>query len=176
MNRPFAAEHAHSAHQCDRGHAPARLLTILTAALSLTFGSLGPAAADETDNYKTVDGLGVYLGILPAAMVEGHPKAHAEAEMHGGPPSGAHAYHIIIAIFEETSGERVEDAKVSAVVSGLGQIGRTNVTLEPMSIEDTVTYGAFIDLAGMERFNIAVSITGPEKHDPVRVDFVNEHF
>jgi len=176
MNRPIAAEHAHSAHQCGRGQAPARLLTILVVALTLAFGAVGPAAADETDNYQTVDGMGVYLGILPAAMVEGHPIAHAEAEMHGGPPSGAHAYHIIIAIFEETTGERVEDAKVTAVVSGLGHVGRTNVTLEPMSIEDTVTYGAFIDLSGMERFDIAVSITVPGKRDPVRVDFVNEHF
>lgn len=153
----------------------ASLLATLAAALSVMLMLIGPAAADDTANYQTVDGLGVYLGIVPAAIVKGHPKGHTEAEMHGGPPKGGHAYHIVIAIFEEQSGARVENARVSAMVAGAGHVGGTNFSLEPMSIADTITYGGFIDLLPTERYQIVVTIGIPGRPEPVRVTFAQEH-
>lgn len=95
--------------------------------------------------------------------------------MHGGPPGGAHAYHIIIAVFEAASGARVENATVTAMVSGAGHVGGSNLALEPMAIADTATYGGFIDLLATERYDIAVSIGIPGRRDPVRVTFAEEH-
>ncbi|MBN9307771.1 MAG: hypothetical protein J0I99_15950 [Devosia sp.] len=132
-------------------------------------------AADDTSNFKTVAGISVYMGLMPAEIVKGHPAGHTEAQMHGGPPSGPHAYHLVVALFDEATGNRIENARVAATVSGLGHIGQTSVALEPMLIADTVTYGAFIDLRALERFDIALTIKVPDRPDPVRVDFAEEH-
>lgn len=147
----------------------------LVTALILMFSIGGQAEADDAANYQTKDGLAVYLGLMPTAIVAGHPPGHPEASMHGGAPSGTHAYHVVIAVFDEKTGERVENATVTAVVSGLGHVGTTNVAMEPMLIDGTVTYGAFVDLRALARFDVAVTILVPWRDAPVRVDFANEH-
>jgi hypothetical protein len=146
------------------------VFSFLAAALWLGFVSLGPASAEENENYKVAQGLGVYLGILPAGMVKG-PKAI----MHGGAPRGQHEYHIIIAVFDAATSERVENAKVTATVSGLGHVGQNTLELEPMAIAGTVTYGGFVDLRGNDRYDIAVDISVPGRNAPVRVSFTYEH-
>ena len=42
------------------------------------------ATAAEDAQYKTANGLAVYLGVVPAEIVKGHPSGHAETTMHGG--------------------------------------------------------------------------------------------
>lgn len=153
-------------------HLIGRLLAGLVLALLLTGGQV---AADDTGNFKTVAGISVYMGLMPAEIVKGHPAGHTEAQMHGGPPSGPHAYHLVVALFGVATGNRIENARIAATVSGLGHIGPTKVALEPMLIADTVTYGAFIDLRALERFDIAITITVPDRPEPVRVDFADEH-
>jgi hypothetical protein len=59
---------------------------LLGVLLVLSLGSLGRAAEDA--QFKTVAGLAVYLGVVPAAIVKGHPSGHAEQTMHGGMPVG----------------------------------------------------------------------------------------
>jgi hypothetical protein len=130
-----------------------------------------PASAQEGESYKVADGLGVYLGVLPAAIVRGQP----EERMHGGVPSGAHEYHIIIAVFDAATGARVEDAKVNATVSGLGHVGGRLVHLKPMTIAGTVTYGQFVALPGEDIYDIAVDIFVPGRESPVRADFAYQH-
>lgn len=49
---------------------PALLATLLYVALL----SFSPAAAQEDENYKVAQGLGVYLGVLPAGMVATEPR------------------------------------------------------------------------------------------------------
>jgi hypothetical protein len=63
------------------------LALVLLMALVTGAGSLSVAAAD--DNYRTKDGLAVYLGVLPATIVRGHPPGHPERAMHGGAPGDA---------------------------------------------------------------------------------------
>lgn len=164
----------HTAGQAQRAtlHPIGRLLVGLVAAFLLMVGQV---AADDTSNFKTVAGISVYIGLMPAEIVKGHPAGHTEAQMHGGPPSGPHAYHLVVALFDEATGNRIENARVGATVSGLGHIGQTNVPLEPMLIADTVTYGAFIDLRGLERFDIALTIKVTDRPEAVRVDFADEH-
>lgn len=132
------------------------------------------ASAEQDDNYKVAQGLGIYLGVLPAGIVRGHPDSHAEATMHGI-RRGGHEYHIIIAAFDATTGARVENAKVVATVSGLGHVGQNSLELEPMAIAGTVTYGGFVNLPGNDRYDIAVDISVPGWNAPVRVNFIYEH-
>lgn len=144
-------------------------------ALQLSLLVLGHAMADDTSNFKTIARISVYIGLIPAEIVKGHPSGHPEAEMHGGTPSGPHAYHLVVALFDEESGDRIENAEVAATVSGVGHVGQATTSLESMLIENTVTYGAFIDLRALERFDIALTIKVPGRPEPVRVNFANEH-
>jgi len=128
----------------------------------------------EIESQKTVDGLTVYLGVLPAAMIQGHDAGHTEAVMHDGVPHGEHAYHVMVAIFDADSGERIEDATVVAEVSPLGS-SPVQRSLEPMQIADTITYGNYFTMAGDGLYRIAVSISRPGAHAPVMLEFTYEH-
>ena len=143
--------------------------------LAVALLSVVPALAAEREPYQQVRDLAVYLGVMPAAVVRGHPPAHAERSMHGGAsPHGRNEYHITIALFEHESGKRVENADVSATVSGLGHVGTIRLHLEPMSIAQTVTYGGFVTMPGNERYTIAVEIRRPGSEPPVKAEFTYE--
>ena len=94
--------------------------------------------------------------------------------MHGGAPSGPHEHHIVVAIFDAASAARVSDATVTAKVSGLGLSG-SEKTLEPMSIANTITYGAFFNLPGADLYTIRVSVRRPSSQQPVVLDFKYDH-
>lgn len=130
------------------------------------------ALAMDTGQTKTEHGLTAYLGVIPAEIVKAHPKEHPEAIAHGGPPSGAHEYHLIVAIFDAASGERIADAKVFARVSSLGLAGPQK-TLEPMTIANTVTYGNYFALPDKGSYTIDLDIEQPA--GAVKMKFVYEH-
>jgi len=147
------------------------LLGTLLIALALSCISPGAFALD-TGQTKTVGGLVVYLGAIPAEIVKGHPSSHPEIRMHGGPPRGRHEYHLVVAIFDGASGARVEDAKLSARVSAIGLVGSTKA-LEPMQIAGTTTFGNYFDLPDKGLYTINLVIERPR--GTVRVNFVYEH-
>lgn len=150
-----------------------RGVAMLVAGLWLT-ASL-PASAQSDDNYKVVGDIAAYLGVVPAEIVRGHAVGHPEQEMHGGPPRASHAYHIVIALFEEPSGRRIEDAEVAAMVSGLGHVGGTRIALEPMPIAGVVTYGAFVTLSGTDRYAIDLEVSRPGREATAGISFSYEH-
>jgi hypothetical protein len=145
------------------------------AAVSLVMlGTSIAAALGQTGSYRSVGGLAVYYGVLPAAMIEGHPTGHPEKEMHGGVPTGAHAYHLVVAVFDAKSGERIENATIKARVTplGLATVGRS---LQPMTIAGTVTYGNYFEFSGDGRYDITLSVQRPGTSEPVDIEFTYEH-
>lgn len=151
----------------------ARIWRLCTGVLIAMALALGPALAD--DGYRSVDGLAVYLGIVPAAVVRGHPTAHAESSMHGGAGTARHQQHIVVAVFDAQSGARVENAQVSARIGGLGHVGEQSVLLDPMKIAKTITYGGFVTLPGNDRYDIVVAIAIPGRSRPVSMTFTSDH-
>jgi hypothetical protein len=117
--------------------------------------------------------LAVYLGVLPAAMVQGH-QTHPEERMHGGVPSGPHAYHVVAAVFDASTGKRLENVKVEARVTPRRLAGEARA-LEPMEIADTVTYGNYFTMGGSDPYRIELSITPPGAGPPVEVEFTYRH-
>ncbi|PSC02555.1 hypothetical protein SLNSH_23450 [Alsobacter soli] len=124
-------------------------------------GSFVPAhpRADVLEPYRKAGELGVYLGVIPAQIARRHPGDHPEATMHGGSTSGRDM-HLVVAIFD-ASGNRVEDAEVSAAIAEVGQVGRHWARLEPMKIADTVTFGGFVSLSKSGRQSIDIEIRRP---------------
>lgn len=122
-----------------------------------------PSVALGGDNGpgRTAGGITVYLGVTLADTVRGRSPPHTEIAMHGGVPSGSHAYHLMVAIFDAATGARIEDAKVSARVSELGLSG-SKVKLEPMRIGDMITYGNYVSLPGRVPYRIDVGVDRPQ--------------
>lgn len=153
---------------------PLRFLALHALAVVAVLLGGAPAAAQDAGQYRVADGVAVYLGLLPAAMVRGHPPGHPEAEMHSGVPEGRHVYHLVVALFEADSGARIEDATVEARVGPLGLPGRTR-RLEPMEIADTVTYGEYFTTRGEGRYRIALVVARPGSEEPIEMEFDYEH-
>ena len=125
--------------------------------------------AQQVNEYRqTANGLTVYIGVVPAAIIKGHQK------LHGGAPKGPHEYHVVAAIFDSASGARVSDANVTAKISGLGLSGY-ETTLEPMKIADTVTYGAFTYLPGTDLYTIRLTVRRSESAQPAVLNFRYDH-
>lgn len=147
----------------------------LAARLVVTIGLLAAGAAGAAEYAKTVGGYAIYIGILPAQIVQGHPGEHAERKMHGGAPSGGHhQYHVVIALFDAASGARVEDAKVTAKV---GELGLTPVEkrLEPMLIAGAMSYGNYFAMPPPGPFRIDVRVARVGAGTPVDATFVHSH-
>lgn len=139
------------------------------AALFLT----GAFAADVA-THKVVNGVAVYLGVLPSEMIMGHPKSHTEAEMHGGIPAGEHSYHVTVALFDATTGKRITGAQVSAKVSELGLSG-IEKKLEPMTIAGATSYGNYFRMSGSGIYRIQVQIRRPGVTQAIEAEFEYQH-
>jgi hypothetical protein len=82
-----------------------RTATVLLASVSTLF-AVGQALTAESGGYQVVDEFGVYLGVMPSEMLLDRAEASPEATMHGGPPGGKHAHHVVVALFDARIGKR----------------------------------------------------------------------
>ena len=132
-------------------------------------------AGQSLGNYQVVGAIAAYLGVMPAEIVGGHQRSHPESQMHGGPPDSPHAEHIVVALFEEPSGSRIEDATVTATIAGMGDIAITPITLDPMPIAGVITYGGYMTFPGRDTYTIDLQITTPGRAAVTQMRFVHDH-
>jgi hypothetical protein len=149
------------------GFAACRLIAGLMLALAVTL----PASADDLTRMRAVDGLVVYLGVMPTETIRTHPVSYAEEHMHGGIPSGHNMYHVLVTVFDRATGERVSDAHVMARVAPLGLSGPRR-TLDTMNGAGGVCYCNYFAMSGHERHRIDVVISRPDAPQPKRVTFL----
>ncbi len=123
----------------------------------------GVAAAGDSQWHKRVDGLSVYLGVIPSQFIKGDEK-----EMHGG-AKGDDSYHVLVALFDAKSGKRIGDATVRATVASVGMRG-VKKSLEPMNGE-LLSYGNYFTLDRPGRYDIEVEILRKGVEKPVIADF-----
>jgi len=146
------------------------ILMLISAAIFSTTAM----AADTPESFQIVDGMAIYLGVMPAEMIQGHPKEHQEHKMHGGIPAKGHRDHMVVALFDNKTGQRIENAKVNANVMELG-LKNQQKELESMKIAGTITYGNYFDIPDKSTYHIKVEILRPGK--PVVVaKFTHRHF
>ncbi len=138
--------------------------------------SMKTSFAAEIEPYKIVDGVAIYLGALPTQMILGHAKEHPESKMHGGIPSQTHRYHLIVALFDNATNQRITDAEVTATVEEIGLTSETK-TLEPMKIANTITFGNYfkIDSQNLYRITIQIRRIGTQQK-MIKAEFTKEHF
>jgi hypothetical protein len=154
----------------------ARMLRILYSTLLLfVFAAWsGAAAAGSLDDSKTVGGITFYLGILPSEIVLGHPKTHAEGSMHDGPSARSGQYHIVVALFDAATEQRISDAQVTARVMPLG-MSEEEKALESMPIGAAPSYGNFFNMPGKGPFGIVIQVRRPGVTGKVEAVFEHRH-
>ena len=130
------------------------------------------ARAEEGGETKSAGGLTVYLGVVPAEIVKTILPHSAERPMHGGPSSGSHERHIVVAVYDSVTAARITDATVTAKVSGLGLSGPQKA-LEPMKIAGTTTYGGFFNMTP-DLYTISVTVQRPGSQ-PAVLDLQYDH-
>ncbi|GMQ88427.1 MAG: hypothetical protein BMS9Abin08_1671 [Gammaproteobacteria bacterium] len=132
-------------------------------------------AADAPESFQVVDGIAIYLGVMPAQIIQGHPDEHLEHKMHGGIPTKGHRDHVVVALFDNATGKRIENAEVMGSVMEIGS-GSKKKKLEPMKIAGTITYGNYFDMPDNNIYHIKVHIHLPGIKDVVEAQFTHQHF
>jgi len=112
---------------------------------------LGQAVADDSQRHQQVGGMDIYLGVLPAQITQAqHPN------MHGATDGDEHRYHLLVALFDSKSDERITDARVKATVAQLGMEGKTKA-LALMGGE-LLSYGNYFAMHKPDYYRIGVEI------------------
>jgi len=117
----------------------------------------GASLAQQPSGTATLDGLVAYYAIVPSEILEDHPRRHPESTMHGGVPRNASSHHLVLALFDKESSDRIVDAQVLAKVSETGLAGVTK-RLEPFSVNDALTYGNYFNFARHSRYRVVITI------------------
>lgn len=149
----------------------ARLVAGMIVAASLSHQA---AIAAGGGLYQRASGIEAYLGVVPAEITKGHEPTQPQGPMHGGVPEGGYQYHLVAAVFDANTGERVTDATVTAQVSGQGKSGAKQ-TLDPMSIAGTLSYGGYFVFAGPGTYKIVLTVKRQGAAEATVLSFSYEH-
>ncbi len=131
-------------------------------------GVAPPVSAAERGYRQIVDGVAVYVGIVPAQLVRGHPPGHPEREMHGGAPVGEN--HLMVALFEEKTGRRLDGVEATATITGPDRF-KAEKRLEPMAIAGAASYGNYFYMPGPGPYRIALRFRPPGAARDLRANF-----
>jgi hypothetical protein len=128
--------------------------------LALAVAAPGSVNAGNLQRAQVVGNMNVYLGVMAADAIRVRHASLVEQDMHGGIPSGEDVYHVLVTLFDRKSGERIEDAAVTARVAHLG-LGGTGRTLEVMYSAGVVCYCNWFEMTAGETYRISVLIERP---------------
>lgn len=134
---------------------------------------VGTALADHS-GYNAADGLTIYYAVIPAEMLRTYAKGSPEATAHGSIPRGKHVHHLMVALFEGKSMERITDAQVTVRVRETG-LGWTKRHLESMMLYDALTYCNFFTFSKLGRYTIKIEVRRPGSSAVVTTEFEYRH-
>lgn len=147
------------------------------AAVAICIGLLVAAAplyGESADPYvRTVEGVRIHLGVVPAEVMRAYHRHSAEALMHH---ASAHEdlpgeKHVMVALFDAATGQRITAARVSARIAGI-RTARATRELEPMRVAGAMTFGNFLPMAGPGSYEIRVEVQLPDRARPLRTSFI----
>ncbi len=148
----------------------------LLAAVGLASLLLAACGRDLPHTTQTVDGMRIYLGVMPAELVRGHSTTHGDPQaLHGGTPPGRSSHHIVVALFDVKTGARITDAEIRAAVRDRSDNHAPDTVLAPMEINGAMSYGNFFLMEGAGLWRIHLEIRRPGAAHPVAADFAYEH-
>ena len=124
-----------------RGEMNKFLVVIVSVAVMLLVSVVNTPIAIASG--KTANGISVYIGTFPTAMIGGHPKSHPTGTMHGGVPVQPH-HHLVVALFDKKTGKRITGARIKAAVIRINSKSTVSYKdMQPMLIGGKITYGNY---------------------------------
>ncbi len=94
-------------------------------------------SAGHLGQIQTVDGVAIYLGVVPAAVLRQHLGNYPVHEV-SKIPSGKCDHQVMLALFDDPGGERITNAVVTVRIAALALAGPTK-PLDPMVVAGTLT-------------------------------------
>ncbi|BCB26216.1 hypothetical protein SKTS_11020 [Sulfurimicrobium lacus] len=125
------------------------------------------AAAQGGDWNRVVDGINIHLGVQPAEMVQGAAKTP-----QGKSAAASDRYHLVVVLFDASSGKPVDGAQVKTSVAQIG-LSSERRTMEPLHAKNSANYygNFFTMLPGMGPYRIVVEISGVKDHGRMETTF-----
>ncbi len=120
-----------------------------------------PAYAGLNKGSVTVDSAIVFLGVVPATQTRDYSSERVgDMKMGAAAANDINNIHLVVALFDHSTGKRITDAHVSARF--LGERGhRWSVMLKPMTMNGAMTYGAYSNMGGDNEASIFIDVARP---------------
>jgi len=121
--------------------------------------------------YQVVNGVAIYLTIMPAEILRGHPKEHPESDMHPQTRvEGTNQHHIMVSLFNEKNGERLQNHIINAKVSGINYESPVR-KLELMVMGGIRSYGNFFSMPKHGTYQVDLEIQQAGESEVVKAVF-----
>jgi hypothetical protein len=135
---------------------------------------LFPAAvsAGHLDRTQTLGGMTIYLGLVPAKLLRQHPGWYPDHEQ-AKVPSGRYVHHVMLALFDNSTGARITNAVVKARVAPLALAGQAKA-LDPTVVAGALTYCNYFRISPSDTTEIWTEIRRPDMERVTRARFVLE--
>lgn len=127
------------------------------------------------DNPKRVDGLAVYLDIQPAAMAANWTGFHRSTGQQDTTIPTVRPdldRHLVVVVYDDRTGKRVNDANIKVVVSREQPAGRSyTYSLDKMALGTNASYGKVVTIEPSAIYDFKVLVRLAGKSVPVSVPF-----
>lgn len=121
--------------------------------------ALAPLLQSAAHAQAQTQGLVFHYGLVPSEMVLSLPQSREEQRMHPGDARKGRS-HLVLAIFDAASGERVAKAEVMVHITLLGGPSTTKA-LEPMDVAGKASFGAFVPVGAPGIYKIRFEVKRP---------------
>jgi len=125
------------------------------------------APARSSQEYQVVEGMNVYLGVVPAKVIREHAGDYPASV--SATPSGSDQRYVTIALFDAKSGQRITDAVVTARVAA-GTQASAEKSLKAVTVAGSLTYGEYFPMGG-GTYKITVHIYRPGSSSVAETEF-----
>jgi cytochrome c5 len=125
-------------------------------------------AADPA--HKSVGGLEIYLGVLPAESLRTrHAGTDADKKMYGGVPSGTGYFLVNVTLRDSATKAEIKDAQIEARVAN-PMSGETR-KLETATFNNSVSYGNYFRMPGKDAYTVTLQIRKAGAASPLEVKY-----
>lgn len=119
-------------------------------------------------NHRLVDGVKIFLGLMPVANLRALPKDSPERKMLGTIPKGSGYYHVNVSLYDEKSHAPINDARVEMQFDWPG-LSSPPVEMEPMALAGS--YDHYVKPQPGTSYMITLHIKIPGMDETVEAKF-----
>jgi hypothetical protein len=146
-----------------------RLLAMASMAAAAWLPS-GPCAAADDAMSRDAGDVTVHLGVMPLAAAVEREASNPRDVTHDLMRFGRGTRHVVVALFNTRSHERITDAQVTATVTEVG-LNAEEKPLKQMSSGNVISYGNTFTINPGAHYTIKIVVRRPGAHAPVDATF-----